>query len=47
MKFLKCIIDELNSENISGQHDDENFTAVTSTKNFESSEDNIENDATA
>lgn len=41
---MKCLIDESNSENISCEDDDEDFTTVTSANNFESSDDNIEND---
>lgn len=43
---MKCLIDESNSENISCEDDDEDFTTVTSANNFESSDDNIENDTT-
>lgn len=43
---MKCLIDESNSENISCEDDDEDFTTVTSGNNFESSDDNIENDTT-
>ena len=42
---LKYLIDESNWENVSD--DDEDFTLVTSVNNFESSDNNIENDATA
>ena len=47
MRFLKCLIDESNRENISGEDDDQDITAATSANNFESSDENIENDATA
>lgn len=43
---MKCLIDESNSENITCEDDDEDFTTVTSANNFESSDDNIENDTT-
>ena len=43
---MKCLIDESNSENVSCEDDDEDFTTVTSANNFESSDDNIENDTT-
>lgn len=43
---MKCLIDASNSENISCEDDDEDFTTVTSANNFESSDDNIENDTT-
>ena len=47
MRFLKCLIDESNRKNISGEDDDQDITAATSANNFESSDENIENDATA
>ena len=47
MRFLKCLIDESNRKNISGEDDDQGITAATSANNFESSDENIENDATA
>ena len=47
MRFLKCLIDESNRKNISGEDDDQGITAATFANNFESSDENIENDATA
>ena len=47
MRFLKCLIDESNRKNISGEDDDQDITVATSANNFESSDENIENDATA
>lgn len=39
--------DNSDQENISGEDEDKDFAVVTSAKNFESSQDDIENGVTA